>query len=145
MNKGNPSTDGSPVKSLNLSKVNWIHCDSFCWKEKHGHEIVLPIANLFSSSVFPMAFAAWHICLKSSSNLRIQRIILPKRERESEVNSSQWTDNISAQSRLLHTNHIWSSFRLWMFSSISVVCFDKTWLFLAKQFYWFGIASSQVK
>ena len=37
----------------------------------------LPPANLFSSSVFPMALAAWHICLSSSSSLLMQRMILP--------------------------------------------------------------------
>ncbi len=34
-------------------------------------------ANLFSSSVFPMFLAAWTICLSSSSNLRILRMMLP--------------------------------------------------------------------
>ena len=38
---------------------------------------MLPSANLFSNSVFPMALDAWHICLKSSSKRRIQRITLP--------------------------------------------------------------------
>ncbi len=36
-----------------------------------------PSANLFSSSVFPMALAAWHICLRSSSKRRIHLITLP--------------------------------------------------------------------
>ena len=36
-----------------------------------------PSANLFSSSVLPMALEAWHICLKSSSKRRIHLIILP--------------------------------------------------------------------
>ena len=38
----------------------------------------IPSENLFSSSVFPMAFAARDICLANSSNLRMQRITLPK-------------------------------------------------------------------
>lgn len=36
-----------------------------------------PWENLFSSSVFPMVLAAWHICLSTSSSLLIQRMILP--------------------------------------------------------------------
>lgn len=37
----------------------------------------LPSANLFSSSVLPMALAAEHICLRTSSRRRMQRMMLP--------------------------------------------------------------------
>uniref|UniRef100_A0A674PK85 Uncharacterized protein n=1 Tax=Takifugu rubripes TaxID=31033 RepID=A0A674PK85_TAKRU len=36
-----------------------------------------PSANLFSSSVLPMAFAAEHICRSTSSRRRMQRMMLP--------------------------------------------------------------------
>ena len=39
--------------------------------------IHLPPSNFFSRSVFPMALAAWHICLSNSSNRRIHLMMLP--------------------------------------------------------------------
>lgn len=42
------------------------------------YKINSPSANLFSSSVLPIALEAWHICLKSSSKRRIQRMTLPE-------------------------------------------------------------------
>lgn len=38
---------------------------------------LLPSANLFSSSVLPMALAAEHICLSTSSRRLMQRMMLP--------------------------------------------------------------------
>jgi hypothetical protein len=39
---------------------------------------LMPSLNLFSKSVLPMFFAAWHSCRRTSSNLRMQRIMLPE-------------------------------------------------------------------
>ena len=38
---------------------------------------VIAAANLFSNSVFPMALAAWTICLNTSTSSRNARIKLP--------------------------------------------------------------------
>jgi hypothetical protein len=39
---------------------------------------LMPSLNLFSKSVLPIFFAAWHSCRRTSSSLRMQRMILPK-------------------------------------------------------------------
>lgn len=60
-----------PVQPLPLTTFS-SKTASFTVKMKY-----IPSANLFSSSVFPMAFAAWHICRSSSSRRLMQRIMLP--------------------------------------------------------------------
>ena len=39
----------------------------------------LPSSNFFSSSALPIAFAAWHICLSSSSSRLMHRMMLPSK------------------------------------------------------------------
>jgi hypothetical protein len=42
---------------------------------------LIPSLNLFSKSVFPMFFEAWHNCRSTSSSLRMQRMMLPEQRK----------------------------------------------------------------
>ena len=73
-----PSRSSVCTCNVTLMKWKWSEYEANINYQFHYY-IWIPAANLFSKSVLPMALAAWHICLSSSSSLLIQRMMLPSK------------------------------------------------------------------